>query len=490
MHAPARVWHAFFVNSVHFSDFNHDSRKEDITVKSLAKFAVILLAVIGPALSQAQISNFQHVVVIFQENRTPDNLFQGLCGPNRTLCPTPYDLQNFGIDNKGNTILLTQEPLGLSHDPDHSHPGFVKQCDLNTTAIQCRMDGLSSTGCPTNCSFQFVNPSDVGPYIKMAQQYGWANFMFQTNQGPSFPAHQFIFGGTSAPDANSDHGGIFASENMSGGSIAGCIATQGTTVKLIRPPGIEDMSIFPCFEHNTIPDILPSGLTWRYYTAGAGSIWTAPNAIRHICGPNQPFGGQCVGSEWVNNVDLDPTHVLTDIGACNLRNVTWVIPTGKNSDHPGNNQNGGPSWVASIVNAIGNSTSCDGGTGYWHNTAIFITWDDWGGFYDHEPPTLLVQPEGDYQYGFRVPLVVVSAYTPVGYVNNARHDFGSILRFIEHNVGIMEGTLTFADQRAANDLTGFFNLSQTPRVFVPISAPKGLKYFLNDHSPVTDPDDD
>jgi phospholipase C len=459
-------------------------------VKSLAKFAVILLAVIGPAPTQGQISNFQHIIVIFQENRTPDNLFQGLCGTNRTLCPTPYDLQNFGIDNKGNQILLTQEPLGLSHDPDHSHPGFVKQCHLDPATNQCRMDGLSSINCPTNCSFQFVNPSDVGPYVSMAQQYGWANFMFQTNQGPSFPAHQFIFGGTSAPDLNSDHAGIFASENMSGGMAAGCIASQGTTVRLIRPPGIEDMSMYPCFEHNTIPDILPSGLTWRYYTPGAGSIWTAPNAIKHICGPNQPFGGQCVGSEWVNNVDLNPTHVLTDIGSCGLRNVTWVIPTGKNSDHPGNNQNGGPSWVASIVNAIGNSTTCDGGTGYWHNTAIFITWDDWGGFYDHKPPTILAQPEGDYQYGFRVPLVVVSAYTPVAYVNNNRHDFGSILRFVEHNFGLTEGMLTFADKRAANDLTAFFNLNRMPRVFVPINAPKGLKYFLNDNSPPTDPDDD
>ncbi len=94
------------------------------------------------------------------------------------------------------------------------------------------------------------------------------------------------------------------------------------------------------------------------------------------------------------------------------------------------------SCLAGSLGVRGSSTSCDSNTGYWKNTAIFITWDDWGGWYDHEPPTILDGPQGDYQYGFRVPLLVVSAYTPSGYINNSRHDFGSILRFIEDNFGI------------------------------------------------------
>jgi phospholipase C len=197
-----------------------------------------------------------------------------------------------------------------------------------------------------------------------------------------------------------------------------------------------------------------------------------------------------VGQDWTQNVDLAPADVLRDIGNCNLRSISWVIPTGANSDHARANDGGGPSWVASIVNAIGNSTSCDNGDGYWKNTAIFITWDDWGGWYDHERPTFLGQPEGDYQYGFRVPLVAVSAYTPAGYVNNERHDFGSILRFIEQNFGIKEGALNFADARAKNDLTGFFNLKMPPRAFQTISAPKTATFFLNDKRKATDPDDD
>ena len=145
------------------------------------------------------------------------------------------------------------------------------------------------------------------------------------------------------------------------------------------------------------------------------------------------------------------------------------------------------------VNSIGMSTTCDGGTGYWKNTARFITWEDWGGWFDHVPPTLLSKPkqgQGDYQYGFRVPLVVVSAYTPKGFVDNLRHDFGSILRFIEHNFGLTEGMLTFADARATTDLTGFFNLKLRARAFHPISAPQGIQFFLDDESPMEPPDDD
>ena len=181
--------------------------------------------------------------------------------------------------------------------------------------------------------------------------------------------------------------------------------------------------------------------------------------------------------------------MLTDIANCNLRSVSWVIPTGANSDHARANDGGGPSWVASIVNAIGNSTSCDGNTGYWNNTAILITWDDWGGWYDHESPTILAQPEGDYQYGFRVPLIFVSAYTPYGYINNIRHDFGSVLRFVEFNFGIPPGSLNFADARAKTDLTGFFDLTKPPRANQTIPAPKDAAFFLHDKRKATDPDD-
>jgi phospholipase C len=464
----------------------------------------LVLASSGPLLSQAQVLGFQHIVILYQENRTPDNLFQGLCGPNRNLCPSPYNLQNFGTNNQGQTVPLIQVPLGSPHDPDHSHHGFLQMCHLNTATNQCRMNGLSSSGCSTQaCSLEYVNASDVAPYVSLAQQYGWANFMFQTNQGPSAPAHQFIFAGTSAPSAFDDSVATFVAENPSG---LGCLAPLNAVYKMISPasaPSEFNLINNPlgtvCFTHETMATLLDNHvpkLSWKYYTPGSNSIWTAPNWIRDICQPNSSYTA-CTGTEWKNNVDLAPADVLSDIGACNLRNLIWVIPTGQNSDHPGPNGNtGGPSWVSSIVNKIGQSSCTDKVNGvtvpYWEDTAIILTWDDWGGWYDHEPPTLLSAPQGgqgDYQYGFRVPLVVISAFTPKGYVDNDRHDFGSILRFVEHNFGIAEGALNVADQRATTDLSGFFHFN-APRKFKPISAPLGEAFFLNDKRPMEPPDTD
>ena len=129
------------------------------------------------------------------------------------------------------------------------------------------------------------------------------------------------------------------------------------------------------------------GISWRYYAPSADFIWTGPNAIQHLRS----------GPAW-SNVILPQTRVLKDISNSVLPAASWVIPSGQASDHPGSNGSG-PSWVASIVNAIGNSP-------YWSNTAIFITWDDWGGFYDHVAPPIY----NSYEYGFRVPLIVVSPY--------------------------------------------------------------------------------
>ena len=466
----------------------------------------LLLGWLAAPVASAQISQFQHIVVIVQENRTPDNLFQGLCAApfgSAALCSTTpratqYNIQTRDwLDRHSPTGLSqpTAVPLANKYDLSHAHSAFVAQCDQDSLTSACKMDGSGDVKCSGTCpakpQFRYVDNSSgtVTPYLQLATQYGWANYMFQTNQGPSFPAHQFIFGGTSAPTAADDAAGVFASENMSGtGATAGCTADATTTVQLIDPTG-ENKKIYPCFEHSTVPDLLFANITWRYYAPSAGSIWTAPNAIQHICQSTGP-GGKCTGPAWTANVDLKPADVLTDIASCKLRSVSWVIPSGANSDHAKSNDGGGPSWVSAIVNAIGNSTACDNGAGYWQNTAILITWDDWGGWYDHERPNFLSQPEGDYQYGFRVPLIFVSAYTPAGTINNNRHDFGSLLRFVEHNFGIQEGALNFADNRATNDLTGFYDLSRTPRAFQTIAAPKTATFFINDKRKPTDPDDD
>jgi phospholipase C len=173
----------------------------------------------------------------------------------------------------------------------------------------------------------------------------------------------------------------------------------------------------------------------------------------------------------------NPAPVLTDIANRQLPEVSWVIPSGANSDHASINEGAGPSWVAAIVNAIGNSP-------YWDNTVIFITWDDWGGWYDHVPPPQIIN---SYEYGFRVPLIVVSRYAKPGYISHTTHDFGSILKFVEETFNLP--SLGYADARA-DDLSDCFNFSQKPLRFQTIAAPLNAEHFLNDRRPPTDPDND
>jgi len=471
-----------------------------------AAIVAVFACLAGVPLS-AQIPHFQHVIVVVQENRTPDNFFQGLCAPpygtpdscSTNPGPNQYNIQTSKWADMTTARGYTQpQPVGLTaaYDLDHSHPSVVQQCDnqfaLNTP---CKMDGASRVPCygtcPSKPQFRYIDNSTgvMNPYLDIATQYGFANNMFQTNQGPSLPAHLYLFGGTSAPNAADDANGIFAAENsIPGGQPTGCIADMNTYVYLITPPGQENSQIYPCIEIQTLGDF-PQAFTWRYYAPSAPAIWNAPTAIQHIC-QSSGYNGQCLGPQWTNNVDLHPADVFTDITQCNLRGVSWVNPSAENSDHAGYNAPGGPSWVASIVNAVGNSSNCDSGAGYWNDTAIIIVWDDWGGWYDHEAPPLRPRPQNDYEWGFRVPLIVVSAYTPAGYIDNNQYDFGSILRFIEQNFGLQEGVLNFADARSQTDLSSFFSSAERPRTFKTIYSPKDAAYFINDKTPSRDPDDE
>jgi phospholipase C len=414
--------------------------------------------------------------VIFQENRTPDNLFH-----DSTLISRGADIASSGVDSSGQTIMLSPITLGNNYDLSHAHDAFLAMYDggkmdgADKIQISC---AKGATNCPPpNPQFMYVNPSEIQPYFRMAEQYTFGDRMFQTNQGPSFPAHQFIISGTSAPAVGSTS---FAAENPSsgGGRGTGCTSPPTENVKLIDPSGSESTQVYPCFEHPTLTDLLNAkNISWRYYTPLAGSIWTGPNAIQHICAP-QIQNGQliCTGADWARNVILDQTKILTDITNNQLAQVAWVIPTGQESDHPASTDGSGPSWVAQIVNAIGTSQ-------YWSNTAIFITWDDWGGWYDHVAPEIV----NSYEYGFRVPLIVISPYAKPAYVSHVRHDFGSILKFIEETFNLP--SLGYADL-PADDLSDCFNFNQTPLTFQTIPAPLDSAHFLNDRSAPIDPDDD
>ena len=405
-------------------------------------------------------SAIKHIVIIFQENRTPDNIFQGYPG---------MDTVASGTNSLGQTIPLTPVDLSNNYDLGHGHSDYIVQYDGG------KMDGndlvhlaCPSGGCGANPGFRYVPQTQVQPYWTMAQQYASSDRMFQTNEGPSYPAHQYIISGTSsvAPGSN-----LYVSENVAEPGLgfkglAGCAAPIGTTTPEIDIlTGDETQRTYPCFERPTLMDLLDAkGVSWKYYAPTPGSIWTAPNSIAHIRN----------GTGW-SKVIIPETGVLSDIQNNQLPQVSWVIPSGANSDHAKGNLGTGPAWVASIVNSIGASA-------YWKDTAIFITWDDWGGWYDHVAPPHIYNA---YELGFRVPLIVVSPYAKPGYVSHQLHEFGSILHFTESTFGL--GSLGTTDARA-DDLTDCFNLNQMPTSFRAISSNRSARDFLNKPGPYIPPD--
>jgi phospholipase C len=458
------------------------------------------------AQSLALTIKFQHIVIIVQENRTPDNMFQ-----DPILIAEQADISASAQASTG-AVTLQPMALGIDYDISHENKAWATMCHYNATTGTCAMDqadlispvtcSKGATNCPPTSpppEFYYVQQSDVQPYWDMAEQYTFGDRMFQTNEGPSFPAHQFLISGTSAPcypessTCPASSTSLFVGENPLGVATSsadtGCTSPAAEYVALIDASGNEasNTPIYPCFEHPTLTDELKTaGVTWRYYAPLAGSIWTAPNAIQHMCAP--PQSAACTAPDWANvslNTQNNMAPVLTDIAAGQLQQVSWVIPTGTASDHAGDTTTTeGPSWVASVVNAIGASS-------YWSNTAIIILWDDWGGWYDHVPPPKIINDGSwgsGYVYGFRVPLIVVSPLAKPAYISKNTHDFGSILNFIEQTFNLPQ--LGFADSNTTDNLSDCFDFTQTPITFKPINAPLKADFFIHDKRPPTPPDND
>jgi phospholipase C len=397
-----------------------------------------------------------HIMIVVQENRTVDNLFQGLRGA---------DTASSGLNSFGQTVPLHAVPLAVPYDFIHAHQAFVTEYDGG------KMDGFNrereGPQCSaTNCAYAYVRRSDVIPYFEMAHEYVFGDRMFQSNQGPSFPAHQYLVSGDAAglpatsDDAAENPSNLRTGKSHGGG---GCDSPHNERVKTIDRHGVEGNPVYPCFERPVLTDLLDTaGVGWRYYQTGGGSgLWHAFDAIQHVR----------YGRDYANVV-TDSEAALSDIAAGNLAQVTWIMPGNGFSDHPGGSlDREGPQWVAAIVNAIGASR-------YWKSTAIFVTWDDWGGWYDHVKPPIYTSNE----LGFRVPLLVISPYAKRGRVSHVQYEFGSILKFVEKTFGL--GSLGTTDKRASG-MMDCFDFHQPPRAFVRIKAapfipPEGAAAALED----------
>jgi len=414
-------------------------------------------------------TRFKYVIVIVQENRSFDNMFYGFPGA------------NYATTGMGHGKVYTMQPISLKWTfvLNHSHSQFLEDYDYG------KMDGFNDMiqgwvhHCPDyrnhpacwsfytqkdiqQMAYSYVKQSDIQPYWAMAQDYALGDNTFTSNSGPTFPAHQYYIAG------QSDHASEVPAENP-----WGCDGPSNNTVVKLeygypQPPhpfskatGHEVNGPHPCFEYKTIADLLDAkGVSWRYYVAkpidSSLNGFDAVKAVRY-------------GPDW-NNI-TENTNFFDDVKNGNLAHVSWVTPMPADSDHPGGiSGNGGPDWVASIVNTVGESK-------YWDNCAIFVMWDDWGGWYDHVKPPQYPDPQtGAYEgLGFRTPLIVISPFVKTHYVSHAQHEVVSSMAFIEKVFGL--GTLGLADARA-DAFDDLFNLSHQPAPFQKIPTQRDAHYFV------------
>jgi phospholipase C len=403
-------------------------------------------------LRQAASGKISHVVIIMQENRSFDNLFQGFPGA---------DTQSYGYTTDGTKIALRPIGLGSNWDVGHNSISYYAACDGQgrLPGTSCKMDGFNRESvtcggsgeppCPNpNPQYGYVPLSETKPYFAIAQQYVLADRMFPSDfDASSFVSHQYII----AAQANS-------TINYPA-TTWGCDGGPKDTVGTVTQQRTYGGRIQACFESRTLGDELDSaGISWAYYTSsledGSGNLWNAYQAIKHIR----------YGPDWNDDVISPQTRFFQDVKSGMLPAVSWVMPTCPNSDHADCGATHGPHWVASLVNAIGRSK-------YWQSTAIFIMWDEYGGWYDHVAP-----PFADYDgLGSRVPLMVVSAYAKKSYVSHVQYEHGSILKFVEDQFGLPR--LAAADTRANSPAGDCFDFSRPPRHFVPIPARFNAAYF-------------
>jgi len=381
-----------------------------------------------PAAVSALRSHIQHIVFIIKENRTFDHYFGTFPGA---------DGVTSGPISTGDRVPLRHAQDRMPHDIGHEwndahtamHGGRMDRFDLVASAI-AENQILSMT--------QFLD-ADIPSYWSYAEHFALGDHMFSSLAGASFPNH------------------LYTIAAQAGGAITnadsprwGCDADEAADVEVMDAHGNKARR-YPCFDFPTVADSLErAGISWRYYApveGQAGYIWSALDAIRHV--------RQTV--LWNQRVLPFGTFVA-DAQSGALPAVSWLVPDFADSEHPtvgrfaGTSQSVsvcvGENWTVEQVNAIMQGPD-------WPTTAIVITWDDFGGFYDHVPPPAADQ----FGYGPRVPLIVISPYAKEGFVSHTVYEFASVLQLIETRFNL--APLTTRDA-IANSMLDMFDFSKAP----------------------------
>lgn len=398
----------------------------------------------------------RHVVIVLQENRSVDDLFQGYPGA---------DTVPSGTESSGKTVPLHPVSLKRRYVIDHSAQAMFAACDGsgNVPGTHCRMDGFDreqSIGGPRHPQYVYVPHAESKPYFDMAHEWVLADRTFASMIDESFVSHQYIIAGQAGSSVDIP----FLPQWGCGEGKRNFVGTIAAKRTFGRPER-------PCFDYTTLGDELDAAhVSWRFYTSKindpADGVWSGYQAIRHIR----------YGPDWKTDIVTPQKRFLHDVAAGTLAGVTWITPTCEASDHPNCGGGLGPSWVSSIVNAVGTSR-------FWNHSAIFVMWDDWGGLYDHVAPPH-VDVDG---LGFRVPLLIISPYAKRDYVSHVRYEHGSLLKFAENLFGLPR--LAASDARANSPAADCFDFSRPPRAFVPIRAPYGQSFFLHRRPDQRPPDD-
>jgi len=371
----------------------------------------------------AQGNPIQHVVFIIKENRSFDAYFGQFPGANGATS---------GLISDGTRIPLAHASDPYVHDIGHLwwsaievvDGGKMDRFDLN---YQGSVQGDYQ-------AYTQMNQDDIPNYWTYAQNFVLADNTFSSQHGPSLPNHIY----TIAADA----GGMISVPSIPPGKSDswGCDSPENLIVDYLQPDGTITTGP-PCIDIETLGDVMDgAGVSWKYYASPygvPGYQWSVYNNIDHIR----------FGPDWDKNI-VDNTNFISDALNGNLPSVTWIVAPNGQTEHPPTSTCYGENWTVNQINAIMQGPD-------WNSTAIFITWDDFGGQYDHVPP-----PQVDsFGLGPRVPMIIISPYAIPGYISHTQYEFASVLKFIEETFNLP--SLTQRDANA-NDMMDSFNFSQQP----------------------------
>ncbi len=279
-----------------------------------------------------------------------------------------------------------------------------------------KMDQFEAPG-----KYQY-SQADIPIYWRYAQQFGLGDNFFSSYATSSTPNHIAMVA--------AENGGIYETSDNKG------CTSQPNNVVYSRIPADDNYWSYPCYNINSLPQSLTAaGLSWRFYSTIP--VWDSPTLIQSLSG----------SSSDVHSVN----QFTTDVKTGNMANVSWITPPGSATDHPPSLEEPAQNFVAQEVNLIMNSS-------YWNNTAIFVTWDEFGGQYDHVAPPKIDK----LGLGIRVPLLVISPYTKQGYISHQLSEFSSFVKFVEDNfalpnLGNRDALTTISD------LMDYFDFTQTPQ---------------------------